>query len=126
MHVEDRNKATDSGVVDLSELKDNVGGRMTVVDKLVEHIREALPQSLAQLRRAVNAEDPEEVRRQAHALKSPLGNFGAEKAFRLARELELRAAAGDMSRSLALLVTLESEVRRILDFFADPDWRDRV
>lgn len=126
MKDESKKMTADPELVDLRELKTNVGGQMAVVDKLVEHIREALPQSLARLRRSVEDGKSEEVCRQAHALKSPLGNFGAQNACRLAQELELRGAAGDMSRSLALLVTLEAEVQRILDFFADPEWRNRV
>ncbi|ADH85369.1 Hpt domain-containing protein [Desulfurivibrio alkaliphilus] len=97
-----------------------------MADKLAEHIREALPQSLAQLRQAIDDNNPREMSRQAHALKSPLATFGALGAFRLAREMELRGEAGDMSRSLALLVTLEGETQRIIDFFNDPDWRDQV
>lgn len=113
-------------VVDLTELKANVGGQMAVVSKLVEHIRESLPQSMARLRRAVEDGKAHEINRLAHGLKSPLGSFGAAKAHSLAREIELRAAGGDISRCLALMLSLEDEIKRIVDFFADPAWQDRV
>lgn len=113
-------------VVDLSELKDNVGGQMPLISKLVEHIRQSLPQAMGELRRAVNAGDAERVQRLAHGLKSPLGNFGATKARNLAHQLELWGNKGDMHRCLALLVCLEDEVQRIVDYFSDPSWQERI
>ena len=126
MKTEDREMAADLALVDLSDPETSVGGQVMVVDKLVEHIREALPKSLTQLRRAVNDGNHEKVGRLARALKSPMGTLGAEKAFRMAREMELRAVSGDMSLSLAILADLESEIEIIIDFFANPEWRGWV
>ncbi len=112
--------------LDLRDLKENLGDRPEVLTQLVEHLQTALPQALSDLRAAIATGDPERVRRLAHGLKSPLGTFGAEQARRLAWQLERIGASGDLSEAAEVMVPLAGEINRIINFFAQPDWRQQA
>jgi len=58
--------------------------------------------------------DANQVRRAAHALKGASANVGASRVTDLCRELEIRAAAGDLSTIADSIETLSTEVRRAI------------
>ena len=59
------------------------------VEELVDTFREEAPPMLAELKRALSAEQAEPFRRAAHSLKSNANTFGALALGGLARDLEL-------------------------------------
>lgn len=67
------------------------------------------PHRLADLRQAVVEGDLEGARRAAHTLKSQGMLFGALFLANVAREIELRARAGDLNGAAALVGELEAE-----------------
>ena len=91
-------------------LKDTTGAEF--VAELVQTFVEEAPGMLAELRRALAANDAEAFRRNAHSLTSNARTFGAPALAALARDLETgglerAAAAGDAPRG-----ALEAEYAR--------------
>lgn len=112
--------------VDLAEMKNTVGGKMEVVLVLVDHILVEYPEKLEQLRHGLEKGDAGQVRAIAHGLKSSLASFGAAKARDLAFGLEVSAVTGELAGSGQVFAQLEQEIERIIVFFLDPNWMDKV
>jgi HPt (histidine-containing phosphotransfer) domain-containing protein len=63
-------------------------------------------------RQAIEQNKPDELRRAAHSLKSNSANFGAQKMFELALELERRAKNGTLEGATDLLKRIGEEFER--------------
>src|SRR5450631_3111039 len=80
------------------------------VGELIDTFFEEAPIMLAELRRALAADQAEPFRRAAHSLKSNANTFGALTLGALARELELGGL--DAGRAPDALARLDDEYRR--------------
>jgi CheY-like chemotaxis protein len=67
------------------------------------------------IRDAVDAGDPERLRQEAHALKGAAGNFGAARVVAASLDLEMMGKAGDLSRSKAVLASLEEHAAQLVE-----------
>jgi signal transduction histidine kinase/CheY-like chemotaxis protein len=100
-------------------LADSLGPESSGVlqELLQEYVRDAQI-LLTSLREALNKEDADGVRKAAHTLKSTSNQVGAIHLGSIMREIETRAAAGDISRARGMTDEAERElaqVRRQLD-----------
>jgi signal transduction histidine kinase/DNA-binding response OmpR family regulator/HPt (histidine-containing phosphotransfer) domain-containing protein len=67
------------------------------------------------IRDAVAEGNAERLRQEAHALKGAAGNFGAALVVAGASDLEMIGKSGDLSRSKAVLVTLNLDAVQLID-----------
>ncbi len=93
-------------------------GLMKRVSDDVELFRELLGLFFADYDRVVEslteaqkARDGQRLNREAHAIKSALGNLGANRAYRMAFAIEKLGVQGDFAGSEASLTSLQEEVR---------------
>lgn len=119
-------QAIASPPVDLTEMKKTVGGKMEVIQVLVNHILGEYPEKLRQIRQGAEDGDAEMVRVIAHTLKSSFASFGAAEAREVANALELSGATGELGGAGKMLPRLEQEIQRIVDFFSDSGWQEKV
>jgi HPt (histidine-containing phosphotransfer) domain-containing protein len=84
-----------------------VGGDEELLKEIAEIFLEQCPEELAEIRRAIEAQNPEAVQEAAHSLKGAVGNFGAKTAFDAAYRLELMGRKGNLSGSGEALTELE-------------------
>jgi HPt (histidine-containing phosphotransfer) domain-containing protein len=106
---------TSSSVIDraaFSELQNSAGADFVI--ELVDAFTEEAPQLLAELRRALAADDAVSFRRAAHSLKSNGLTFGATAFAELARELELGKASALGAPALDRLEALFAEASAAL------------
>ena len=71
------------------------------------------PELLATLRRSLDEENSEELRRAAHTLKSNGATLGAEGFAELCRTLEQRAKAGELDGAAQLVDQIEQQYRSL-------------
>jgi HPt (histidine-containing phosphotransfer) domain-containing protein len=67
-----------------------------------------------------------EIERISHSLKGVVANFGAAPARDAAAHLEEAARGRRLRDADPLVGRLDTEIRRLVVFFSDPDWRARV
>jgi len=92
-------------------LRDTAGAEFVI--ELVETFAEEAPAMLAELRRALRANDADAFRRTAHSLKSNGSTFGATSFAAMARELELGGLASVAGRGDDPLDALDGEYARV-------------
>jgi CheY-like chemotaxis protein len=97
---------------------DNGNGKTpSLLRRVMQSYLDSTPQQLAALRAALEAKQPDELRRIAHSLKSGSANVGAEALARLCKEMEQLGKAHTTEGAPALLAGMEREfeaVRRAL------------
>jgi hypothetical protein len=64
------------------------------------------------------------VRQAAHSLKGMVAGFDVGLAHGFAAELENLGKAGDLSKSIGLLSTLQREFARVKNHLKTADWRE--
>lgn len=85
--------------------------------ELVDTFLTDLEERLHALRTAAAAGDGERVRSVSHTLKGSTGNLGATRLSALAGQMEAAGRAGATAEIESLLSQLESEARRVREFF---------
>ncbi|MRV72297.1 response regulator [Duganella sp. FT92W] len=95
----------------------NNGKTPSLLRRVVQSYLDNTPQQLTALRAALEGQQPDQLRRIAHSLKSGSANVGAEALARLCKELEQLGKAHTTEGAPALLAGMEREfeaVRRAL------------
>jgi len=90
-----------------------VAGDETLFRELAELFLASGPEQLRELCAAVSQRDAAAVRRLAHSLKGPVGNFGAHEAFDQASRLESLARANDLVNADSLCAALAASVESL-------------
>ena len=108
-----------SDPLDLEKALDRMGGNRDTLKELVAIFFDECPTLLEQIRHAVAAHDPSELRRTAHALKSAVGVFAASPATEAAWRLESMAHDGNLQNVEEAWATLESEIERLKPALAE-------
>jgi HPt (histidine-containing phosphotransfer) domain-containing protein len=103
------------GMGPCAALLDRVGGDEQIFLELCDAFLDDAPRRLEAIRAAVLAGDARTVQREAHAYKGSAGAFDALAVVATARELEQRAAAGDLSGGHELWVRLELHSRELFE-----------
>jgi HPt (histidine-containing phosphotransfer) domain-containing protein len=111
----------DGAPVELEAALRYVDGDRALLADLVAGFAAEYPERLAALVAAIGRRRPAEVERLAHSLKSVLALLGAERARRLAEELEGIARERALSDAPDVLARLQAEVDRVVGWFGD--WR---
>jgi PAS domain S-box-containing protein len=106
--------AVDSTVVDrlVASLGDD---GPTSVGALIDAFVEHAPEQLAALTTALEQRRADDVRREAHTLKSNAASFGARRLEELCRELEAEARSGALDDRAELVARIATEWDRVAD-----------
>jgi HPt (histidine-containing phosphotransfer) domain-containing protein len=100
---------------DVDSFIERVGGDTDLARELaVLFIPDAI-RLVGAIRDAVDAAEPERLRQEAHALKGAAGNFGAARVVAASLDLEMMGKAGDLSRSKAVLASLEEDASQLVE-----------
>ena len=94
-----------------------------LLTELIEIFLEDCPKRLQELDHAAKEGNASGVRQAAHSLKGMVAGFDAGSAHRLAAEMESLGKAGDLSKALDLLSTLQLEFSRVMNYLKTTDWR---
>jgi HPt (histidine-containing phosphotransfer) domain-containing protein len=107
-------------VVDDRELLARVDDDRGLLEKLIALFFEEAPRVLAEVKRAVAAQDFPEVERAAHRMAGMLLNLAAHPASAAARSLELSARRQDLTDATTLVSQLERGVAAVSAHFTPP------
>ncbi len=80
----------------LQQLLDLDDGKATLLREMAALFRAETPRRLGAIQEGINAENATAVTEAAHALKGASGLMGAQLVFTLARDLEIKAKAGNL------------------------------
>jgi HPt (histidine-containing phosphotransfer) domain-containing protein len=94
-----------------------------LLTELIEIFLEDCPKRLQELDQAVKEGNASGVRQAAHSLKGMVAGFDANSAHGLAAEMESLGKAGDLSKTIGLLSTLQLEFARVMNYLKTADWR---
>ena len=83
------------------------------VCELVQMFKDEGSPALGRMTTAAEMHDPEELRREAHALRGAAANFGAQPLNDLCQQIENEARAGDFSNTTSLLQKVREEYFRV-------------
>ena len=81
----------------LYQLLEVIGGDRDALKELVQSFLDEGPDLVNRLRRAVEADDADALRRAAHTLKGSANDFGALTLARLCREIEAMGRASEVA-----------------------------
>jgi HPt (histidine-containing phosphotransfer) domain-containing protein len=115
--MEGSSKPARAGTLDeaaLAALVDLLGGDSEALADVVDAFLEEAPVRIAEVGSGVDAGDAALTRRAAHTLKSNALTFGAEELAELSREIEARAATGELAQAGELVHPLETEWSAVL------------
>ncbi|NTW81545.1 MAG: response regulator, partial [Geobacteraceae bacterium] len=94
-----------------NELLERLGGRSEMIPRFVGLFCKGVLPQLEGLALAVAAEDADEVRRHAHAIKGSAGNIAALRMHHTAEMMEIAAKEGDLAEAPQRLAELQLEYR---------------
>ena len=123
MNVDQEQPAGVNVPVDFSATLCWVDGDRALLAELIEIFLEDCPRRLHELEQAVTEGNTILVKQTAHSLKGMVACFGAKLAQGLAAEMEGLGKAGDLSKALGLLSTLQLEFARVINYLTGADWR---
>jgi HPt (histidine-containing phosphotransfer) domain-containing protein len=109
--------------VDLSDLLTALRGNLSILDKIIEHLKISSRKQLDLMHQAIMEQDFELLKKTAHTMKGSLSNFGPSKAVELAITLETSGKAGNLSGASDTYDALCDEVDKILAYFNREDWK---
>jgi two-component system, sensor histidine kinase and response regulator len=85
-----------------------VGGDLELLREIAVLFVEDCPRALAEIREAVERQDPAKLESAAHAMKGSVANFGAQAAVEAAFQLEQMGRARQMGAAAETLRALEN------------------
>jgi len=102
-----------AGEFDLEAAREALGGDEQLLALIATNFVEDAPQMLRDIRAAVSASDDKRLRQAAHALKGSIRYFGETVPYRLAYEVERKAASGSCDIPHRALERLELQTLRL-------------
>jgi len=118
--------AAAEGPVDLAVALRWLGGDRELLRELVGIFMDDGPKRLEALREAMTASDVQLLEQVAHSLKGSAAILGASRLQESALALEEAAHDGRAEDGVDLVADIAREIERVLAFFADPAWPDRL
>jgi two-component system, sensor histidine kinase and response regulator len=109
--------------IDLTAALRTVDGDAELLVELTETFRQDYPTHLAALQEAFAQHNASQLERSAHSLKGAVAVLGATTAYTIAAELEAMGQDIRLDGASTLIEELESELARIVAFFAESDWQ---
>ena len=95
-----------------------VQGSEELLREIIEAFLEEAPRQILAMHEAIKRSDAALLRRAAHTVKGAVRYFGADRAFKMAMQLETLAHDGDMGTAIPAIDLLEREVERIKPILA--------
>ena len=114
------------GPVDLAVALRWLGGDQALLRELVGIFVDDGPKRLEALREAMKAADVQQLEQAAHSLKGSAAILGAVRLQESALALEEAAHDGRAENGVDLVADIAREIERVLAFFADPAWAERL
>ena len=112
--------------VDLAAAMRWLGGDRDLLSELVSIFVDDGPKRLQAIRAALSASDILQVEHVAHSLKGSASILGATRLQAAALALEEAAHDGHTENGSDLVAQIDRELARVMAFFADPGWTDRL
>ena len=112
--------------VDLAVAMRWLGGDRRLLSELVGIFVDDGPKRIQAIRAALIASDVREVEHVAHSLKGAAAILGATRLQTAALALEDAAHDGHTENGSDLVAEIARELDRVMAFFADPTWADRL
>jgi CheY-like chemotaxis protein len=100
--------------IDLDLALARVGGDTDLLKEIAGLFCNQAPESMATIKRAMNAHDAVTIQRETHRLKGSIGNFASQAAFDAAQRLESLGTEGNFSEAVNAYALLEYELDRLL------------
>lgn len=104
-----------SDVLDLDRLRNRCMGNIALLERVLDQFHKRLPEELAELERALELRDSEQVARVAHRIKGTSANVSADGLQRAAAEIEDLGRTGSVTDVPTRLERLRSEWERYLE-----------
>jgi HPt (histidine-containing phosphotransfer) domain-containing protein len=114
------------GPVDLAVALRWLGGDQGLLRELVGIFVDDGPKRLEALRTAMIAADVQQLEQVAHSVKGSAAILGASRLQESALALEEAALDGRAENGVDLVADIAREIERVLAFFADPTWAERL
>jgi HPt (histidine-containing phosphotransfer) domain-containing protein len=112
--------------VDLAVAMRWLGGDRRLLSELVGIFVDDGPKRLQAMRAALTAADVQQIEHVAHNLKGSAAILGASRLQTAALALEDAAHDGHTEDGPDLVAQIAREMDRVIAFFADPGWADRL
>jgi HPt (histidine-containing phosphotransfer) domain-containing protein len=112
--------------VDLAVAMRWLGGDRHLLSELVGIFVDDGPKRLQAIRAALTAADVQQIEHVAHNLKGSAAILGATRLQTAALALEDAAHDGHTEEGPDLVAQIAREMDRVIAFFADPAWTDRL
>lgn len=106
-------------VFDYEGLCERVGGRVDVIESLIDLLLSTYPADRLGLQGLVDEQDASGLRELAHRLKGQLQTLGVDSAAEVAFQLELMGRDSKLEEAPWALVSLDHEMARFRDVVAD-------
>ena len=104
---------------DLSVVLERLGGDHEILQEIAQLFIEDTPDTMAQIRQAIDDRDAGALEKAAHSLKGSVSNFGAEEAVQAALQLEMMGRGGNLADVEAPYRALEAEVNKVSEALAE-------
>jgi len=108
-----RTESSENDIFDRAEALARMDGDADLVEEITGVFLEEVPNQMAKIAEALEADDPARVQRQAHTLKGAAANIGAGAMRERAFQVELAAEAGDMRKARSRFSMLEQDLDRL-------------
>ncbi|HCE66520.1 MAG: hypothetical protein A2X82_05000 [Geobacteraceae bacterium GWC2_55_20] len=102
-------------IFDQKELLERLGGRSEMVPRFIGLFCKGVLPQLEGLATSLEAEDPEAVRRHAHAIKGSAGNIAAQRIHQMAAMIEKTAKEGDLTETPQRFAMLQLEYSAFIE-----------
>jgi PAS domain S-box-containing protein len=112
--------------LDLSRALEAVAGDRALLKELADEFIEDIPRQVKALREVIEAGDAARLEREAHSFKGAVGNFGAQKAWDLAFELETLGRDENVAKAGGVLDRLENEMMKFVRYFSSWVWESNA
>lgn len=99
-------------VFDYEGLCERVGGRVDIIETLVDLLLSTYPNDRAGLQSLIDEQDARGLRELAHRLKGQLQTLGVDSAADVALQLELMGRDARLDSAAAVLASLDHEMAR--------------
>ena len=100
-------------------LLSQVGGSVQTAELVLEEFVSQTPIDVANIEKALAADDLVAAGKVAHSLKGASGVFGANQLRQFAADLEMLARANEKAQSEEMFAKLKAEATRCLDFIPE-------
>ena len=102
--------------MDVAILLSQVGGSVQTAELVLEEFVSQTPIDIANIEKALAADDLVATGKVAHSLKGVSGVFGANQLRQYAADLEILARSNEKAKSDEMFAKLKAEATRCLDF----------